>query len=230
MKRLGFTLGEMLVVLVIVGVLAAILLPSLYAAQARARQADCLSNLRQIGVALALYAQDNNQLFAYGDDPIDKYTSVWQTQEHGKYWHQVQQMPLLSSVLQPYIKDKEIWHCPSDTGFNYVDAAQGEVALQAHPSSFAAFGMSYYYRTELALKNLPFSTLVAYDQHPPIVQHSSAEINVLSDGYGGWHGGTDWSSERYNTLMADGHVRLLNHDAIGYAWSLNFSPPSLDMN
>lgn len=56
--RRAFTLMELLVVIVILGLLAALLLPALNRARARARQASCLSNLHQIGLGFALYLAD----------------------------------------------------------------------------------------------------------------------------------------------------------------------------
>ena len=59
-QRAGFTLIELLVVIAIIAILAALLLPALSTARRAAKSAACLSNLHQIGLALVLYNNDNN--------------------------------------------------------------------------------------------------------------------------------------------------------------------------
>jgi prepilin-type N-terminal cleavage/methylation domain-containing protein/prepilin-type processing-associated H-X9-DG protein len=60
-KRRGFTLIELLVVIAIIAILAAILFPVFAQARAKARQAGCLSNLKQLGMASAMYFQDYDE-------------------------------------------------------------------------------------------------------------------------------------------------------------------------
>ena len=80
--RLAFTLIELLVVIVILAILAALLLPSLASAREKGWQAACLSNLRQMGLAIHSYASDNDGRIPYGPkappfiSPFDLYPST----------------------------------------------------------------------------------------------------------------------------------------------------------
>lgn len=114
-KRPAFTLIELLVVIAIIAILAAILFPVFAQAREAARKASCTSNLKQIGLALAMYRQDyDERLFASAMLPGEQNTAVLDGQNIVRHVGGG-----TSYFLQPYIKNEQVFRCPSDTGDNY---------------------------------------------------------------------------------------------------------------
>ena len=112
--RRGFTLVELLVVIAVVAVLAAMLLPVLSRARESARKAACQSNLRQIGTAFRLYASDYDGLYPCNGD-----RNLWM----GRNWRVVLQSYLpggrMQSLPPGYSQPLQVQHsdvllCPSD--------------------------------------------------------------------------------------------------------------------
>jgi prepilin-type N-terminal cleavage/methylation domain-containing protein/prepilin-type processing-associated H-X9-DG protein len=119
MRRNGFTLVELLVVVAILAVLAGLLFPVLAQARARARQATCLSNVRQIGTAFALYAQDFDERLPDFHADLGSAANAL----HLPYWHDRFCCGLLLApgqssfvtLLVPYLRTSAVTFCPADT-------------------------------------------------------------------------------------------------------------------
>lgn len=98
-RRAGFTLTELLLVIAIIAILAAILLPVFAQAREKARQASCLSNLKQIGLGLMMYAQDYDETY-----PMNLFLGF-----------QPGPCVYISQVaIMPYIKNMDVYKCASD--------------------------------------------------------------------------------------------------------------------
>ncbi len=100
MRQRGFTLIELLVVIAIIAILAAILFPVFARARESARKTQCLSNLKQLGTAITMYANDYDETFpelasggCWGRASIAN--SLWTRQ------------------IYPYVKNKGVYNCPS---------------------------------------------------------------------------------------------------------------------
>jgi prepilin-type N-terminal cleavage/methylation domain-containing protein len=99
----GFTLVELLIVLSILTILAGILLPVFARARENARQSACLSNERQLGMALALYSQDYDARLPAG-----------LAGDRGQGW---------AGQIYPFVRNVALYKCPDDTGNHRHDEA-----------------------------------------------------------------------------------------------------------
>lgn len=100
---------ELLVVIGVIGILAALLLPALNLARDKGRAAVCLSNLKQLYVALSMYADDNNERYPFASSTV--------------YWDQVSAEGTAGwmQAIQPYLQSTKVLKCPSDStsSFSY---------------------------------------------------------------------------------------------------------------
>jgi prepilin-type N-terminal cleavage/methylation domain-containing protein len=139
--RGGFTLTELLVVIAIVAILAALLLPSLAAAKEAGRRAACLSNLRQIGMAIFSYAQDNDGRIPYGPKalPFTSPASLYPSTGSPTSLLSLQNgAPVgLGLLLQRYLADQpKVFFCPGTDQPLDADAELAKVGTQQAQASF----------------------------------------------------------------------------------------------
>ncbi|MBC7288515.1 MAG: DUF1559 domain-containing protein [Armatimonadetes bacterium] len=220
--RRGFTLIELLVVIAIIAILAAILFPVFARARAKARQATCQSNLKQIGLALAMYAQDYDERFpAYGFGGT-----------YGFHWN---------VVIYPYIKNISLYQCPdsprdptrlNSTGRNWVPGVN-ETGCRIHSDyAFNYGGGAYGSRTWRSPSNCALAfitdiagTFLVLDGRCDRILPSD---NTLDGNY--YRGDTRDAchNEGTNCLFTDGHVKWLKNNDIKRYVDGNLGPWTID--
>ncbi len=132
----AFTLIELLVVIAIIAILAAILFPVFAQARAKARQAACLSNGKQIGTAMMMYVQDYDETY-----PVNNHTyappggsAKWIESHGGWIGH-----------LQPYVKNVEVFKCPDAVRKNSdIIRGPGGVAAGSFQAQFCHLGANEF--------------------------------------------------------------------------------------
>ena len=131
MKR-AFTLIELLVVIAIIAILAAILFPVFAQARASARAISCISNSKQSGLGVQMYAQDYDEMFPqldnngsclYGNVPCG--LPDW----GNAGGNAVRQGYMFWNVVQPYIKNNDLSYCPEAGRTNWQSVVQQSASL-----------------------------------------------------------------------------------------------------
>ena len=115
-KRAAFTLIELLVVIAIIALLAALLFPVFARARESARASSCLSNLKQIGTALAVYVQDYDETYPMNRLPDETHPlkGCVQNMPYPVGSLETSRLDWRRSV-QPYLKNTYVMRCPSNT-------------------------------------------------------------------------------------------------------------------
>ncbi|HKS37937.1 MAG TPA: DUF1559 domain-containing protein [Verrucomicrobiae bacterium] len=136
-RRKGFTLVELLVVIGVIAILAALLLPALAKAKASARSAACKSNLRQMGLALNMYVDDWEKYPGrMPDSAVHRFSGSEMIAEvQGGHHLCLQLAPYLSTPRLPLglaTRHQFVWHCPVVPRRNYPTLF-GEIDLRYPP-------------------------------------------------------------------------------------------------
>ncbi len=113
-RNRGFTLIELLAVVATIATLAALLLPVLGKAKVKAQRTNCMSNLRNLGFAWAMYAHDNNGQLVESY-PVNN-PNVWVQGDMSKPTEAADASLLQQGKLYPYNQNVAIYRCPTDRG------------------------------------------------------------------------------------------------------------------
>lgn len=188
----GFTLVELLVVLSIIALLAGLLFPVLIESRRRSYGTVCLSNLRQIGTASALYAQDWDGLQPFAVSPRTR-ADADAGGAVASPTLSVQlavSLPLYMDLLTPFLgPNRGVFRCPADTGIWPSDGS-----VLSPTNCFEAWGSSYDY-------NDSWAVLGASPKNP-------SRVPLYMDESARWHSeAADSSPQFLQVLYADLSVR-----------------------
>jgi prepilin-type N-terminal cleavage/methylation domain-containing protein/prepilin-type processing-associated H-X9-DG protein len=247
----AFTLIELLVVIAIIAIIAAILFPVFSQAREKARATSCLSNCRQMGIAVQMYVQDNDEgMPTVHMDMMDSGGMMTSNES----W---------LALVQPYIKNDLLQRCPSDGasnwedkdmprlssyGFNaYFDPVHPPYGDPMNPRGFRLAGVNYLAETifaaELAEKNSKTGMVISEDHFMPMFWGDPARVDPGMGG--GMDGGITGSGDQWdmdkqepttvairrhqggsNYVFVDGHAKWHRFSA---TWQqMMGQPPSRD--
>jgi len=203
-RRWAFTLIELLVVIAIIAILAAILFPVFAKARDKARQTQCLSNLKQIAHAFRMYSQDYDLYMpptAVSTVPLS---------------------PIWSAMVAPYIKNTGLFRCPSDSTGRYVETYSERGWLPyGYNREWAPFSPSRNsvdYVIQLSRVIQPAMVVVVTDSVPGDVNQGFVgyivRANISPTPINNKAGFSARHSDGVNIAFADGHSKWYKAESI----------------
>jgi len=197
--RSGFTLIELLVVIAIIAILAAMLLPALQKAKAKAQGIYCMNNLKQGALAILMYAEDNRNYFPQNSSGDPRPSWVEGNMDWALYnYDNTNVQKILKAQLGPYTRNPQLYQCPAD---NFpVRVTPSFLALRVRSISMNGFieggvtkatigessffgpgnGMRRYDKTSDVVRPTPTDLWVLVDEHPDSI-NDGFMINSILD-------------------------------------------------
>jgi prepilin-type N-terminal cleavage/methylation domain-containing protein len=232
-KRRGFTLIELLVVIAIIAILAAILFPVFAQARAKARQANCLSNIKQLSLGVMMYTQDYDETYPGGPGVA----SLWYPGPQGS-WDNLPTTAYgnvaptnVGSRIVPYIKNTGVFSDLDDpTGDRFANARWNGSLTR----------LSYWWHSGLSQgwsqPQYPAGTLSNPGRpHSVATLSKPAEVQMVQDNWAAYHTSGQQGQARWNIGYADGHVKF-SHYVDGWLpteqrpWTWNLYNPASPVN
>jgi prepilin-type N-terminal cleavage/methylation domain-containing protein len=203
----GFTLIELIVVIAIIGILASILLPVLCRARERGRQTNCLSNARQIDLAIRLYADDSADGLPVLPNPNPYPNGV------GAYYKQLVKGYL--GLAGPASPNEQVFICPSD-----------RILCTQAGHAFTSYTFNGYEVGSGAIPRITGQPLSAIKN--PAKAVLAAEWTAYFGG--SWHPGVtgDYRDAKNIAGFADGHANLtrIYWDGVADSSPCDYEPPA----
>jgi prepilin-type N-terminal cleavage/methylation domain-containing protein/prepilin-type processing-associated H-X9-DG protein len=200
-RRRGFTLIELLVVIAIIGILAAMVFPVFARARESARKAVCLSNVKNIALAIQMYLGDNNDTLPPTESrrEVQEWFNTWGDINYPDDEFECLEMPSVANpyltwvvCLDEYIRNREVWTCPSAK----VEVIPGLI-----------FGIPDWFSQLQANAELFPETLCVYNSFPS-----------------GWGGGiTDTFAQLYGLSQTHDYGGFLSHRIFTQSITVNES-------
>ena len=213
-RRPAFTLIELLVVIAIIAILASMLLPALSRAKSKAHTARCLSNLRQIGITMLLYTQDNNEHFPFS----------------GRDWPQLPMVDLMK-LFNPYLptNGSGFYVCPADKpppwNVRWMTFYGSDYGIKTNE---LLFGDSYYYYHSFFNDDTDYVNLQQRSADQVLSPAGKAIIGCLAEPENGKIGdqGLAHGKNGFPLLFVDGHSAYTKYTSLRYGPRYGTTPPT----